>query len=542
MPETPSCADDREGIAGRRAKPRYLLQGGIAEIAVSYAGGDSDDAVCGRLTGISELGVTLETSKPLRGGLRMDFKIQIPDAGIALSGKGRVVWCRAGHPYLAGLRFFRFDNETHYQDYIHFINDRSSIFQRNDRRKTCQASSPKFERRLSKPIFHKCRINSPVDDFLRNDHYYFLREIQSGSKSRVLRNNRELLNFGSNNYLDLASHPLVIAAAVEATRKYGVGSGGARQTTGTTDLHNQLEKRLAQFMDTEDCVLYPAGYSTNIGVISALVQRDELIFIDERSHASIYDGCHLSGAQMQVFSHNDMDDLERRLKKFSKDQPKIIVTEGVFSMDGDICPLPTLYGLGNTYGAAVMIDDAHSTGVLGETGRGTCEHVGLEGKLDLVIGTLSKGLGGIGGFAAATKKIVDYLKHNSRSFIFSTSLPPSVCAAVLRSIDVIVTEPQWHRGLWENIGFARDSLTALGFDTGRSQSAIIPVILRDTDLTLKFAGALENLGILVSPVLFPAVRITESRLRVSIMATHTREDLARLVSAMQQLGERFGVI
>lgn len=398
-----------------------------------------------------------------------------------------------------------------------------------------------LERRHSKPFFLKCMRYNRMDKLIVNNHYFYLREISSGAGNKIIRNGREMLMFGSNNYLGLANHPEVKEAALKAVRKYGVGSGGVRVLSGTIDLHNQLEHTLADLKGGEDCIVYSSGYSTNVGIISSLVTKDDQIIIDAKAHASIVDGCLLSGNQFLVFKHNDMDDLEDVLKSTDQNKNKIIITDGVFSMDGDIAKLDRIYELGNKYSSAVMIDDAHSTGVIGYSGRGTASHFNLEGKIDLTIGTLSKALGGVGGFAVANKRIIHYLKHTSRAFVFSTSLPPAISAAVLKAIEIINTQPELHAQLSTNIKYTITGLKALGLNIGLTESAIIPIILKNEKLVYKLTGILENEGIFVSPVAYPAVRKKESRIRISVMATHTKDDLNFLLDTLGRVSKQLHI-
>ncbi len=414
--------------------------------------------------------------------------------------------------------------------------------QRRYRQDIIAGNKRSLERRHSKPFFLKCMRYNRMDKLMVNDHYFYLREISSGAGNKIIRNGREMLMFGSNNYLGLANHPEVKEAAIKAVKKYGVGSGGVRVLSGTIDLHNQLEHALAALKGGEDCIVFSSGYSTNVGIISSLVAKDDQVIIDAKAHASIVDGCLLSGNQFSVFKHNDIDDLEDILKLTDRNKNKIIITDGVFSMDGDIAKLDRIYELGNKYSAAVMIDDAHSTGVIGYSGRGTASHFNLEGKIDLTIGTLSKALGGVGGFAVANRRIIHYLKHTSRAFVFSTSLPPAVSAAVLKAIEIINTQPELHAQLSANINYTITSLKAQGFNIGLTESAIIPIILKNEKLVYKLTGILENEGIFVSPVAYPAVRKKESRIRISVMATHTKNDLNFLLDTLSKVGKQLHII
>ncbi|MBU1078235.1 MAG: pyridoxal phosphate-dependent aminotransferase family protein, partial [Spirochaetes bacterium] len=415
-----------------------------------------------------------------------------------------------------------------------------------DRRKSrvikSNIDNRKTDRRITKPLFLKCLRYNRVKKLVDKDQYYFFREIQSGNNHRIIRNGKELVNYASNNYLGLANHPAVIESSIKAIEKYGTGTTGARMLNGTMDLHNQLEEKLAKFKGGEDCMLCSSGYHTNVGVISALIAKNNHIIIDNKCHASIVDGCWLSGGKISIFKHNNLKDLESVLQGIDINSPKIIIVDGVYSMDGDLAKLDFIYKIGEKYKSVIMVDDAHAVGVIGKTGRGTSEHFDLQGKIDLMVGTLSKALGGIGGFVVASKKIIHYLKHNSRSFIFSASIPPANCAAALKALEIIEKDLTWHTKLWNNITYLKKALVISGFDIGNSASAIIPVIVKDEILTYKITGMLEKQGIYVNAIAYPAVRKRAARLRVSVMATHNQEDLDLFINKIRKLGRQFNTI
>jgi 8-amino-7-oxononanoate synthase len=379
-------------------------------------------------------------------------------------------------------------------------------------------------------------------DLIKADNFSYLREIESGSENIVIVNGEKLINLCSNNYLGMTTHPKVIDEGVIALKKYGVGSGGARFVGGTMDLHNELERRLARFKGGEDCVIFSTGYTMNIATISLLANQNDYLVVDKKAHASIIDGCKLSGANTIFYKHNDMNDLEKILKKLGTEKSKMIITEGVFSMDGDISSLDEIYKLGEKYNAPVMIDDAHGSGVLGKNGSGTASHFGLEGKISVIAGTLSKAFGCVGGYVVANKEIIRCLKHYSRGFVFTTSLPPTVIASLIKVVDVFETEPEWQEKLWENIKYIRRSLLQLGFKLTDTNSAIIPVILGEDKFAHLFVKRLQEEGIFVSPAAYPAVPKNEARLRVSLMATHTRLQLEIFVSTMEKLGKEYKII
>jgi len=375
-----------------------------------------------------------------------------------------------------------------------------------------------------------------------HDYYFYMRNLESACGPWVKVNGRKMLMLGSNNYLGLANHPKVKEAASRALKRYGLGSGGVRLLSGTYDLHEKLEIEIASFKGAEAAVIFNTGFMTNFGAVQSLVDKDSVAINDEKNHGSIVDGCKFSGAQIRIFVHNNMNKLEAILQSYPEEKDKLIIVDGVFSMDGDIADLPEIYKLSKRYKARIMIDEAHATGVLGKSGRGTPEHFNLIGKIDIVMGTLSKGLGGLGGFIAANNDIVTYLKHASREFIFSTSLPPSVIAGVIAAIKVIKEEPQLLKNLWRNINYIKTGLTNLGFDIGNSQSAIIPLIIGDEIQTYKMAQLLDKAGIFVNPVVFPAVKKQKSRIRVSIMALHSIKDLDWALSVFESAGKNLGII
>ena len=376
----------------------------------------------------------------------------------------------------------------------------------------------------------------------KQNHYFYMRKLESSSGARVTVDGREMLMLASNNYLGMTTHPKVKEAAKKALEKYGIGSGGVRLLSGTFKLHEELEEKIADFKGAEAAVVFAAGYMTNVGLVPTLVGKNGVAIADDKSHASIIDGALLSSGDLKVFKHNNMTMLELLLKKCEKYSDKLIVTDGVFSMDGDIADLPQICRLAKKHKALVMIDEAHSTGVLGKEGRGTPEHFNMLGRVDVIVGTLSKALGGIGGFVCGTKEMISYIKHASRAFIFSSSLPPSITAALITAIDVIKNEPELLGNLWNNTNFMRKELQRLGYDTGNSQTPIIPVILKDEFKVYVTTRELDKMGIFVSPVTFPAVRKRESRIRLNIMASHTLLDLEEALDAFRKLGKELALL
>ncbi len=349
---------------------------------------------------------------------------------------------------------------------------------------------------------------------------------------------REFLLFASNNYLGLANHPRVIEAITQATHSHGATNTGSRLIGGTTDLHRELEHRLARFKGREDCIVFPSGYSANVGAISALLGPNDLAINDVYNHMSIQDGCRMSGAAKRIYSHNDMASLEDILQRSqAREGGRLIVVDGVFSMHGDIVPLPALLALARHYGARVLVDDAHATGVLGSTGSGTAEHFGLKGQVDLEVGTMSKALGGQGGFVVGDKQVIDYLRFYANSYVFAATIPAPVAAGLIASLDVLQAEPERLTRLWANIRYLKGRLDAQGFDTEHSASAIVPVVIGDEQRAMRLGRSVRRLGMFCQTVVFPGVAVGDARLRLSVLESHTRADLDEAVRILCEAAE-----
>jgi 8-amino-7-oxononanoate synthase len=391
-------------------------------------------------------------------------------------------------------------------------------------------------------IFAKCYEFTEADEIKAAGYYFLFREIESAQDTEVIVNGRKLIMAGSNNYLGLTNHPKVKAAAIKAVEKYGSGCAGSRFLNGNLDIHEELEAKLAAFFHKEAAVVFATGYQTNLGTISALVGRNDEVILDKFDHASILDGCRLSFGKVKKFRHNDMGDLERVLRSTSDKWGKIIVVDGLFSMEGDITPLPEVVALAKKYGARVMVDDAHAVGVLGEGGRGTAEHFHMEDEVDMIMGTYSKSLAAIGGFIVASRAVANYVRHHARSLIFSASLAPPLVAAVSAALDVIQDEPERRERLWYNTRKMLKGFKEIGFDTGNSETPIIPIIIGDQMKTFQMCGLLEEYGIFVNPTVSPAVPPGRELLRTSYMATHTEEQLDRILTAFERAGRQLGVI
>ncbi len=355
--------------------------------------------------------------------------------------------------------------------------------------------------------------------------YPYFRCIESGQNTEVMMSGHKVLMFGSNSYLGLTNHPKVIEAAVEATRKYGTGCAGSRFLNGTLDLHLALEKELAEFVGKEEAIIYSTGFQVNLGVVSCVTGRNDYILCDELDHASIVEGRRLSFSTAAKFKHNDMEDLERELQKCNPDSVKLIVVDGVFSMEGDMANLPEIVRLKKKYNASIMVDEAHGLGVLGRQGRGTCDHFGVTEDVDLIMGTFSKSLAAIGGFIASDASVINYLRHNSRSYIFSASNTPAATAAARAALHIMKTEPERIQHLWDVTNYALTSFRQLGFEIGNTSTPIIPLYVRDMEKTFQVTTMLFEEGVFVNPVVPPACSPNDTLIRFSLMATHTKEQV-----------------
>lgn len=372
--------------------------------------------------------------------------------------------------------------------------------------------------------------------------YPYFKVIESAQEPEVVYKGKRMLMFGSNSYLGLTNHPRIKEAAIKAIEKYGTGCAGSRFLNGTIDLHIELEKKLAKYVNMEEALVFSTGFLTNQGVISSITGRHDYLIIDDSDHASIIEGTRLSFSKVLKYKHNNMESLECVLKGLPNDRIKLIVTDGVFSMEGDIAPLPEIVSLAEKYGASVMVDDAHGLGVLGKFGSGTVNHFGLDGKVELIMGTFSKSLATVGGFIAGSKEVINYLKHNARSLIFSASLTPASVASVIEAINVIYDEPQRIEKLWENTNYAKKVFSEAGFDTGNSQTPIIPLYIRNDHLTFKFTQELADNGVFVNPVISPAVKPEDSLIRFSLMATHEKHHIDEALEKCTKVAKKLGIL
>ena len=378
--------------------------------------------------------------------------------------------------------------------------------------------------------------------------YFRLRVLEDEQAPLCTFDGKQVINLASNNYLGLTTHPRLREAALEATRKYGVGSGAVRTIAGTMKIHMELEEKIARFKNVDACVVFQSGFAANAGTVSAILGKDDFIISDELNHASIIDGARLSKAKILVFRHKDMAHAEEQLASV-KDQPgrKLLISDGVFSMDGDIGPLPALCDLAEQYGAIMMVDDAHASGVLGRNGRGTIDHFHVHGRVDVQVGTLSKAIGALGGYVCGSRDLIDYLYHRARPFLFSTSHPPSVAATCIAAFDVLEQEPERIERLWENTRFWKKELGNIGFNIGgvntpASETPITPIIIGDGKLTMEFSRELFQEGVLGTGIAFPTVPEGKARIRTIMTATHTREELAQALEVLKRVGKRMGIL
>lgn len=376
------------------------------------------------------------------------------------------------------------------------------------------------------------QFNEGIDLLKSNDLYAFFRPIQSRQDTEVMIDGQRILMFGSNSYLGLTIDQRIIEAGQHALEKYGSGCAGSRFLNGTLDIHVELEEALARYVGKEGAILFSTGFQSNLGPLSCLTGRNDYILLDERNHASIIDGSRLSFSKVIKYAHNDMDDLRAKISRLPEESLKMIATDGIFSMEGDIVNLPELVKIGDEFGAIVMVDDAHSLGVIGQHGAGTASHFGLTDKVDVIMGTFSKSLASLGGFIAADLDVIEYLKHKARSLMFSASMTPASVACTLKALEIIQNEPEHIEKLWKNTAYAKQRLLESGFDLGDTESPILPIFIRDNEKTFYITKRLQEDGVFVNPVVSPAVPAEESLIRFSLMATHTFDQIDEAIDKM----------
>jgi glycine C-acetyltransferase len=391
-------------------------------------------------------------------------------------------------------------------------------------------------------------LTAQMDEFKAQGTYFRLRVLEDEQEPVCTFDGKKVINLASNNYLGLTTHPRLREAAMEATRRYGVGSGAVRTIAGTMKIHMELEEKIARFKNVEACVVFQSGFAANAGTVSAILGKEDFIVTDALNHASIIDGCRLSRAKILVFRHKDVGHAEQQLESV-KNEPgkKLLITDGVFSMDGDIGPLPALCDAAEKYGAIMMVDDAHASGVVGRNGRGTIDHFNVHGRVDIQVGTLSKAIGALGGYVCGSRDFIDFLYHRARPFLFSTSHPPSVAASCIAAFDVLEQEPERREKLWENTRYWKRELGLLGFDIGgvstpASETPITPIILGDGKLTMEFSRELFGEGVLGTGIAFPTVPEGKARIRTIMTATHTEQQLEQALGVLKRVGKRMGIL
>ncbi|HMJ85031.1 MAG TPA: glycine C-acetyltransferase [Vicinamibacterales bacterium] len=385
-------------------------------------------------------------------------------------------------------------------------------------------------------------LTTELDALKQQGLYRTLRVLEGEQKPKTTFDHRQVVNLSSNNYLGLTTHPLLRERALEATRRLGVGSGSVRSIAGTMDVHMELERRLAVFKNTEAVVVFQSGFAANAGTVAAVLSKDDVVISDELNHASIIDGCRLSRAAIKVFPHKDAAAARRIVSELPASQRKLLITDGVFSMDGDLGALPALCDIAEEFGCIMMVDDAHASGVFGRNGRGTIDHFGMHGRVDIQVGTLSKAIGALGGYVAGSRALIEFLYHRARPFLFSTSHPPAVAAACIAALDVLEQEPQIIDRLWENTRFFKSGLQTHGFNTGLSESPITPVIVGDGALAMKLSDRLFQEGVFAQGIAFPTVARDKARVRTIVTATHTRDELQFALDVFAKVGRELSIL
>jgi glycine C-acetyltransferase len=385
-------------------------------------------------------------------------------------------------------------------------------------------------------------LASELDSLQAQGLYRHLRVLEGEQKPKTRFDHRQVVNLSSNNYLGLTTHPTLRERAIEAVRQLGVGSGSVRSIAGTMAIHMELERRLAEFKQTEAVVVFQSGFAANAGTVAAVLTKYDVVVSDELNHASIIDGSRLSKATIKVFPHKDVGAARKVLRDLPAGQRKLLITDGVFSMDGDVGALPELCALAEEFGCIMMVDDAHASGVFGKNGRGTIDHFGMHGRVDIQVGTLSKAIGALGGYVAGSKALIEFLYHRARPFLFSTSHPPAVAAACIAAIDVLEQEPAIIDRLWENTRFFKAGLQALGFNTGLSESPITPVIAGEGALAMKLSDRLFEEGVFAQGIAFPTVARDKARVRTIVTATHTRDELQFALDVFRKVGKELGIL
>jgi len=532
--------EDRRKFARKNLSP---------SIKATLIDGDTDYPC--ELENIAKRGICLKTDRDLPLGSFVRIKILTEESGTDLEVEGRLMWKRASldcpdGKYEWGLLLMNWLNSQPFEIFVDtFSGDVSPSRRQIVRRLSGAESSVKekriFDRRLAGNIKAHFQEISQAWDRFESFHRYG-RVIQSNNGPTVVCHGKVKIMLGSNNYLGLTHHPHVIESAIKAIEKFGTGAGGSRVLSGTSQVHRELEEKLARFKGAEACHIFNSGYVANFALMTSLAGKEDVIFNDQTNHASIIDGCRSSEGIIRFYKHSNCENLEKKLVSYPPSKRKIIVTDGVFSMDGDIAPLDKLYELAGRYNALLVVDDAHATGMIGSTGRGTAEHHGIEGKVDVTVVTLSKSLGSIGGAVCGSKALIKYLFHRSRPFIFATSLPASAIAAASAALDVLQNEPELLQRLEDNRKYFFERLRLMGYKVIPSPTAIIPMIIGDEVLAYRMATLLDELGVFANAVSRPSVPRELSRIRVTVMASHTKEHLDQALDAFKKAGKQLKVI
>ena len=385
-------------------------------------------------------------------------------------------------------------------------------------------------------------LGQELDTLKQQNLFRHLRILEGEQKAHSTFDHKSVVNLSSNNYLGRTTHPRLRSAALDALERFGVGSGSVRTIAGTMEIHMELERRLAEFKKVEAVVVFQSGFAANAGTVSAVLTKDDVVISDELNHASIIDGCRLSRAAIKVFPHKDIDAARRIIKDLPAGQRKLLITDGVFSMDGDLGPLAELCALAEETGCIMMVDDAHASGVFGANGRGTVDHFGMHGRVDIQVGTLSKAMGSLGGYVAGNRNVIEFLYHRARPFLFSTSHPPAVAAACIAALDVLMEEPEIIERLWDNTRFFKAGLETLGFNTGLSESPITPVIAGDGARAMRLSDRLFEEGVFAQGIAYPTVARDKARVRTIVTATHTRKDLQFALDKFEKVGRELELI
>jgi len=508
----------------------------------------TDGQLSGHVRDISPHGMFVESKKLLKPGTKILLEFRFPKGVTALIAYCEIRWIKdATKLRLGGHSGMGVEFKSMFEADRRRLEE--STVERSTRINSDNLSLADFVDNSDKDLFYKTKpFGEFLEDIAQKGFDQYRMPLLTACKNRVevfdknIGEVREMIMMGSCNYLGLSTHPKVIKASLESTRLYGTGSEGAALLSGTYDIHRELEINIARMKGCEDAAVFPTGYATNVGCIPALVKRGDAVIIDRLAHASIIDGCKLSGGLFGTFQHSNIeslkDVLERTEKKYNG---RLVVVDGVYSMDGDIAPLDQIVEVAHKYGAKVMVDEAHATGVIGERGKGTPSHFNIEGKVDIVMGTLSKALAAVGGFVASSREVVNYLRYYARSGFFSINLPPAVAAAALAAVEVMENETELHDNLWRNIKYIKENLLSLGFNVGNTESAIIPIIVGDGLTLRKMSKRISEEGIYLSAVPYPAVPKGQERFRLSLMATHTKQDLDKTLEVLDKVGKEFNI-